>query len=803
MKKQLLLFFAVVVFSATTLQAQLTPVKTYTKNHFGGDVALLYSYGEVRNSIPIRWYIVDVRREDKYYVSTLVNLQRYQTLAVYVDETYMGKIDGQTDGWQFLTAYSGNIFLTTGRHYVRFESTTAGPHIPMADELSMTILRPSGRNALPEGVTDFLQQTEILKQSASNTSVNNEEDNVASKVLPNPEGNYNHAIDTNFSYSHFSYIYLNTGYHNFSTSGSTASSSLSIFNPANFTYSWANASSYPFTEAGLNLYIPVSGYYAVMLRSYNNTSGTTNIIYNGTTLVSHAVIGGRSYGMSSLKGGDMNFFTCRLTAGDTRMVATRYSSSSVRGYNDDYSGSGDWNWGYGSRIKKNFSGVDSVQYGYVCAYSPTSTGISDVYLGNENSNVYSTNYPEFPSLKADDAIKAAPSSGSYNCISWSGGITSTWVWPPSWASTYNCSGSYSDVTCFDNFYANSPVRYPGAWNYTRTSANSTNALVDLWALNGNYTHGSVRKPGNNHPHGYDWESKPGGLTRTFHPRNALTNLNYGYGAVVNYYRHNGSYARNAGYSFESDVDAVKAGIAVFDVAHLTAEADKKLSSLLNKNDMSFISRLNTLYENWKKTWETNAIYSDPAMYCKNPEYKAMESLAIQNSRQAMLFTFDKYVNEKDHFIGELLWTLTKTKYAHLIKEVKAERISSPNDAQGRHRIHGDHDNGVLYVEKILRLLQDELVVPVTDNVRISVSPNPVIDRLTVQVITDKPARISVTAISGQIQQTKVLQNEASFAAGTHRFSMDIRGLAGKTGDIIAVQVRIDGELKTVKVLVGQ
>jgi hypothetical protein len=805
MKKKSLFLFFLLALSVATIQAQTSPVKNYTKGHKAGDVLLVYSMGEISNGVPYRVYAIDVRKEDKFYLSTLVNLQKEETMSVYIDDQFFDKFIGQANGWQYLSITSQNITLTPGKHILRFEGNSSNGHVPMADEISLTINRPTGRAAAPTAISNFLQAVDVLKQQpVISVAGENEAGDLTTKVLPNPQGTYDHAIDTTFSYSHFSYIYLAAGVHNFATSGSTISRALTIFNPTNFSNSSSNVNSGPGGESSLAMYVTTPAYYVIMLRPYTSGTGTTNIIYNGSTLVSNAVIGGRTYAMSSLKGGPLNFFTCRLTAGDTRMIASRYFASSARGYNDDYyGGGGDWSWGYASRIKKDFIGVDSVQYGYVCAYSPTSTGVSDVYLGNQNSEVNLTNYPEFPLLKADDAIRAAPNTGMYNCISWSGGVTATWIWPPSQYSTYNCTSAPGNVTCFDNFYSNNPVRYPGAWNYTRTGATVNNAIVDLWKLNTNYTHASVRKPGNNHPHGYDWESKPGGTARTFHPRNALTNLSWGYGAVTNYYIPTGTYARNAATSFETDADAVKAGLAIFDVARLTTDADKKLNTLLRKTDLSFTSQFNTLYEEWKKTWESNAIYSDPAMYCKNSEFDALAKLAAKNNRQAMLIVFDKFVNQNDHPIGELMWTLTQEKYGHLLTEVKTERAAAPNDAQGRYRIHGDHDNGVLYVEKILKLLQDEVEVTVADNVQITVSPNPVTNRLTVQITTDKMARVSVTAISAQTRQTKVLQPEAQLAAGTHRFSMEVKGFAGKTGDIIGVQVLIDGQLKTVKVLVAQ
>lgn len=793
----LLLLFCITVYC----EAQQTEIKKYAKYTKAGEVYVLNNYGELAANGSNRVYTVDVPRDKYYYLGVVVNMRLGQKMKVLVDGSGLDYIYGETEGWQYLSIKTPTLLLT-GKHTLSFIGS--GIAVPMVEDIFLNTTPPASREAVPAPVNDFLRKaTELKQQPVVRTPSVDEAGDLTNKVLPNPLGLYDHAIDTTFNYSHFSWVYLTVGNHTFTTANSTISRSLTVFNTSNYNYSWSNVNGGPGGESGLYLYVGLAGYYSVMLRPYTSGTGTTDIILDGSTLVTNAIIGGRTYAMSSLKGGALNFFTCRLTGGDTRMIASRYFASSVRGYNDDYSGPGDWSWGLASRIRKDFA-TDSVQYGFVCAYSPGSTGISDVYLGNQNSEVNNTNYPEFPLLKPDDAIRAANNTGLYNCISWSGGVTSSWIWPPSAYSTYNCSSSGTDVTCFDNFYSNHPVRYPGAWNYTRTGATSANAIVDVWALNSYYTHASVRKPGNNHPHGYDWESKPGGTARTFHPRNALTNLSYGYGAVINYYIPTGTYARNAGMqqSFETDADAVKAGVAIFDVARLTAAADDKLGTLKRKVDNGFNSRFEELYEAWKKTWADNIIYSDPSAYCKNNEFAALAAYAQKNPKNAMVLVFDKFVNGNDHPIGELMWTLTKEKYGYLLDEVKTERLAKPYDEAGRYRVHGDHDNGVLYVEKILKLLEIPAEVA-ADNINVVVSPNPVKDRLTVQVVTTHNSRISVTAISGQTGMKRVLQPDTDMPAGTHRFNLNIQGFAGASGDIIAVQVMVDGQVKTVKVLVSK
>jgi hypothetical protein len=802
MKKQCLLSLVLLLITVFNAGAQQTEMKNYPAYYKAGEVYLLYSWGEYNTSTSTRNFTVDVPRSKNYYLSVLANRIKGAGSKVYIDDVGVDYIYAQVDGWQYLKI-DFPIPLTSGKHKVTFSNDNA--MVPMFEEF-LTAEPISHREAAPVPVKNFLAQQEILRQQPVITMPTDTEiGELTSKVLPNPLGQYDHAIDTTFSYSHFSWVYLTAGVHTLATASSTASRTLTVFNTGTPFYSWSNVNGGPNGESYLNLgYVP-AGYYAVMLRTVNGATGLTNILLDNSTIVTGATIGGRSYLMSANKGGPLNFFTCRLTTGDTRMIVSKSLASSARGYNDDYAGTGDWSWGLASRIKKDF-GTDSVRYGFVCAYSPTSNGISDVYLGNLNSEVNNTNYPEFPLLKPDDAIRAAPNTGIYNCISWSGGVTTTWIWPPSSYSTYSCTSSGTDVTCFDNFYSNNPVRYPGAWNYTRTGATAANATVDLWALNAYYTHASVRKPGNNHPHGYDWESKPGGTARTFHPRNALTNNSFGYGSVVNYYKSTGTYARGAAteLSFESDADAVRAGVAIVDVAKLTGTANEKLNTLLRKVDMGFDSRFNELYEAWKKTWEANVVYSDPAAYCKNAEFAAMAAYAQKNPKQAMLLVFDKFVNGNDHPVGELLLTLTKEKYGYLLEEVKTERLAKPNDEAGRYRIHGDHDNGVLYVEKILRLLELTADQPLAaDNINVIVSPNPVKDRLTVQVTTTRTARVSVVAIAGQTGRKQVMQPESDLPAGTHRFQLNIQGFAGNSGDIIAVQVMVDGQLKTVKVLVAK
>ncbi len=798
------------ITTGSLIQAQITtPLKQYSVTVAAGHVNMVYEWGETNGNYSDKVFTVSSRYGDgtSMYLKALGNRLRGDKLFLYVNGAPVTTFYPEIEGWQWLGKELPAIKLQNGKNEIRFRSY--GISVPMVEEIDLTIDDPWRRQAaVPDAGDEFLNYADRLRQQPVGTFRSAAEvGDLTEKVLPNPEGYYSHYVDTNFTYSHFSWLYLTAGSHTFTTSSSTIDRALTIFNPTNYTYSWSNVNGGPGGESGLYLYVGLSGYYAITLRPViDGQTGVTNIIHNGNTLVPNAIIGGRRIAMSTLRGGAMNHFTCKLTGSnpDTRMLVSWYAMSSARGYNDDYAATGDWNWGLSSRIKKDFNGQDSVQYGFVCAFSPTSTGTCDMYMGTRNSNLHNAEPQNFPLLDNDDAIETG-NTGYYNCISWSGGVTTSWIWPLSAMSTYNCTNA-NPVQCFDNFYSNNPVRYPGAWNYTRTGATVSNAVVDLWKRPGGaYQHGSVRKPGNNHPHGYDWESKPGGLNRTLHPRNALEQVNW-YGVVSDYYKPTGTYARNseAQYNFETDADAIKAGVAIYDKGMLTAKADDKLSRLFDKVNASVKIRFEELYKTWDATKAANASLSDPSMYCQNNEFKAMQALAMKYPKEVMILVFDKFVNKNDHFIGDLLITLAKDKYSHLLDEVKADRLAHPNDEQGRYRIHGDHDNGVLYVEKILKDFElDEITPAVSDAIQITVSPNPVRDMLQIKVQLKESSEVSVNVTSTQTLKNRLVQKTTTLPAGLQQFSVPVAAITGTTGDVLSVQVTVNGITKSVKVLVNK
>jgi hypothetical protein len=816
MKTKCLLFlvFAFSLFDTATAQNK-SEVKQYPRGYSAGEVSLLQQWTESDGRHSFTVYSIEVPVGGTYTVATVSNMQQGAALACSIDNQAGSlRIAAAENGWQKSKATGMNknadagIYLTAGNHIIKLG--IAGNMPPLVDEISFS--RTGVHTTLDAHWQVFAAKLNRLKSEQPSSTIPTDKSNPTetSKVLSNPQGNYEHAIDTAFAYSTFQLIYLTAGTtYTFSTYSSTVDPVLHLFDANNIdTRSWASDDYNGTWESNLVVTIPVSAVYYLLARPYYaSATGIANIKQNGVNLLLNTPIAGLRF-YTTPRTGDLNYFTAKLNTGsspDTRIFTLNYSGGAVTGYNDDYgNGSGGtWTWGLASRIKKNYAVGSSIVF--VCAYNTARTGKCDVYMGNGNATLpTSGEASNFPLLKGEDAIQGAPNSGDYNCIAWSGGLSSGgYAWPPDNFSTW-----YSPIgalASFDKFYANTPVRYPGAENYTRTGATAANAAVDLWKTVYNYTHASVTKPGNSHPHGYDWESKPGSFDRTMHPRNALNNASW-YGYVSDYYKPTGTFARMAGATknFSTDADAVKAGVAVFDRATLTMEANEKLRLLVSKTDASFVRQFSELYNTWDKTKATHASLSDPAAYCKNREFEALAALSKKNPLATMMLTMDKFVNGNDHFIGQLLWTITNEEHGRLLTEVKAERAANPNDEQGRYKIHGDHDNGVLYVEKILRQLDEQAAIkPAIELVTVNVSPNPVKDWFTIKLSVANTSIISVKATSAQTRAMKILLAERELAAGNYQYTLNATGFAGSTGDIITIQVMINGAPKVVKVMVAK
>jgi hypothetical protein len=102
-----------------------------------------------------------------------------------------------------------------------------------------------------------------------------------------------------------------------------------------------------------------------------------------------------------------------------------------------------------------------------------------------------------------------PSTGQYNCIAWSVGITDQWIWP-----------GYT-VQDFDEFYVSH------GWNVSRSCKREyrkRKVALYAWASDPNNC-----KHGSRETHDCNWhESKCGGLERIMHRKKELEGGSYGF-----------------------------------------------------------------------------------------------------------------------------------------------------------------------------------------------------------------------------------------------------------------------------------
>jgi hypothetical protein len=112
----------------------------------------------------------------------------------------------------------------------------------------------------------------------------------------------------------------------------------------------------------------------------------------------------------------------------------------------------------------------------------------------------------FPRLNVKRAVVTDNASAIYNCISWTIGVTTRWIWP---------GPTLSD---FDHFYH--------GLGFVRSS----NGQIAVWGhSHSTMTHGCVSGPS----HGSRWESKCGSDLRIQHGLNELVGASYG--RVVAFY----------------------------------------------------------------------------------------------------------------------------------------------------------------------------------------------------------------------------------------------------------------------------
>ncbi len=658
---------------------------------------------------------VDVREDGKYYITAWVmGINGQEKIQVYLDDgaNPIGHLNIYKNGWQSAQLLEretfNSIYLSKGTHKLSFRSQDI-PEIEL-----IQLAKQKDKAMLSDNNYRNYMNTLKAKSLPGNYKQLKRENQMGRETMPtyNPEGDYVYQLNMNFKYTYYKSFYFTSGQNVvFETKKSDPYASdpvMFLFNyndPVNGG-SWSNDDGGVGWQSKISVTIPNTGIYYLLLRSYSSSfPGTSDLYKDGSLYTSNVALAGtKAYSGGISKTGILNYFTAKLT-GDSRLWLedSSYSPGKIKGFNDDYDGSGDFYWGLASRVKKQFS--PDINYAIVSSYSSYNpTGTADLYMKLDNSNITGSS---FPNLKADDAIKSAPASSAYNCISWSGGRTDLgrYFWPPE--NDGNLWYDPNSLTAFDNFYGNNPPRYSGAMDYTRSGATYDNSIVDLWSKSGVYTHGSVRKPGNDHPHGYDWESKPGGNMRTFHPRHGLNGSIYG--DVDKYYRWNGTYASGAsnqknggGITFE---ESIERDLTIIEKIELSEDEKNKQSNLMENIPEKVKQEFNIKYEAWKETLDDPSLIfiSNPRMFTQSRQYEEFLRYCKEQDKTTWPLLFQKY-EQGDELVGMTIIDLTYTKYGFHLDEIRRESNQERYTDKGAYITPSKNANMIKYIEKLLASL---------------------------------------------------------------------------------------------------
>jgi len=798
----------------------------------GGECSLKSAKLSVDGQTVSKMFEIEVPTSGEYYLNAWVmgvnTKEGIQSLKVCVDkpDQTVGNLVPSETGWQSAKLVSSSdkdvamsLLLEAGTHTIIF--LTEVPYVPQIEFIRLAKDETNAAISDQEyrGFFDRIKAAALPSDYATlknSLAGNDSTSNRLYKVLPNPDGDYAHDVDVTFYYTYYTLLYFYAGaqvvLETKMDDPYASDPVMEFFNaddPIN-KGSWADDDGGQGYQSKITCTVQYSGYYYVLLWSWRlGSSGTTNLYLYDNLYASNVPLTHTGLRSDHTPTEVLNYFTCRLT-GDSRIWIEDQNGfpGLIRAYNDDYyGGGGDFNWGLASRVKAQLPmAIRSIQYFSYSSYNPT--GTCDVYMKCGNSDIM----PAFENLKADDAIRSAPASGLYNCISWSGGIYWDWVWPP-WDWPWSDGYSTPPLTAFDNYYSNKNYlgqpypRYSGAWNYTRNGATSTNNQVDLWSIGGDYTHASVNSrwsdlsnglPANGMPHGYDWESKPGGLTRTFHPRDGLRGS--AYGNIDKYYRWDGTYAGSGNLlALNPDGGAVlqKAGLSTqftIEKVELTETEVSRLDSLTVNIPGQIKQEFNAKYNMWKKTWQDPVIVvqSDPRKYVESAQYEDFLKYCKENGKTVWPLLFSNFV-QGSYFDFIPIRKLSYSEYRYLLDSLNSQYDSPRYTSEGVYIVPSTRSFRIHYIEKLLSLPDStwgQTLEPFQENLGKSTStttekfslqqnyPNPFNPSTQIRYSIPSENRVSLKIYNVLGQEIAVLVNNEVMSAGYHTVAWNGRDKAG-------------------------
>lgn len=505
------------------------------------------------------------------------------------------------------------------------------------------------------------------------------------------------------------------------------------------------------TGGGISCYIPNSGFYYVLVRSYDPDEwGTCSVtIQNGVYSRSFENVPVNCSRTNIDSPDATREYACFAMSSNSDPIVYLMSPGNDGGvvrYNDDFSSAlSNIDWNNNARIDGSLSSGQWL-LALTKSYPGSSLPVCDIYTRCEK-----VDFPDcdMPYLELDDYLIASNSSDYYNSLSWAVG---EWLIP-----------YWFEFRADGNAYADSVLN---AYNYVVTTADK--ASIDLWARTNpdnslEYSNYSVKSKCHPYAGGYAWESKLTEYKRIFHPRYDLRGDEYG--NVIRHYRLRSTINPDPNPEpFPDPGNPVLANI------NLTGEEVGQIEAGLCEVSQRASSGFDELYETCKKegavkvslfidTYEKVKAYKPLLEYCKNN--RAFDYLLYQK------------VCERDILAIKLLKDLTLSgSKAYLWNEAIANVKRICSDQKEGKCLHNAQSYG-MYLIKLL--LADAKSEPMKDeNVTFSNSPllkvNSNGKHLTISFELDTDAIVSVYAgnTEGTIINTAV--NKQKLEKGEHSFS---------------------------------
>lgn len=676
--------------------------------------------------------------------------------------------------WQSISPNGQPVTLTSGVNTFRIVSNT--PQVPSVDFFrygttpSAATIPETSYQAYISSIKNGLNTASLERnlQFQPDTLVTGMESDEASRSFSDTEAplyDYDYRTDIHIWYSFYRMFYFEQG-----TNVILRAEQIGNIRPIVECFNASNPEQYAWSGYSLEqgdsivFNVPVTGVYYVRVRSYQNArSGLCNLSVvhgNNEMIFTEMPIYSMGYLKTINTDRVYNTFTC-CNSGDPCiwLQGQDYGASSIYAFNKDYISQGTFDWGTNARIKKQLSStVKAVLLSVQNSFEPDCR--CDVYMGCKEFEAFSSYVNAFPNLRNDDAIQSSPATRDYNCISWSGGITSYWEWPCSELSDYYVQGN--PLGSFDAFYASRGL--------TRTNANASNGVVALWSSQDGFTHASIKKGADANAHGYDWESKLGQLARIFHPRDALSGPSYG--SIYCYYKH--AQDASASYLLEEEVSD---GVYAIECPFYTEE---EMDILRNKGSQGVTLSEQTVFNTALQAWidevgESSGI--NPEALAQSENYKRLVALCSDNEA----FAYQVYKGLDSGDIPYLLVAsgILLPKYRDLLREVKEEAKSKTTDDNGRKIIHTPLSNCIQLVKRILSSeLTDPFRVRGMNDVKYSNSDDFVIHvdgkTLDVSFTLAQSSSVSISIVNTRTLDIQEILGKKVLESGRHSFRANVR-----------------------------